>query len=62
MGEPVVLSWGCQDGSGLSVRLVRRDDQLVITISAPLGLLDVEPFISPAEGDEPGAARAQAAR
>ncbi len=51
MTEPIVRSWGCQDSSGLAVRLVRRDEELTITISAPLGSLDLEAF-APAAGDK----------
>ncbi len=48
-GEPTVRSWGFHDENGMSVTLTRMGDRLNITVTAPVGLLDLEPFVSGAE-------------
>lgn len=50
MEEPVVLSWGCQEDSGMSISLVRHDEKLVLTITAPAASLKLEKFAPTAEG------------
>jgi hypothetical protein len=53
VSESVARSWGCQDSGGLSVSLVRKGDQLTITINVPAGLLDLDAFIPAANNQAP---------